>query len=297
MSANIYCVIVTYNGMTWLPKTLSSIRESHYPLKTIIVDNGSTDVTCDFISEAFPEMHLIQNKTNLGFGKANNLGAKFAMEEGAEYIFLLNQDAYLDENTISRCLAGFGFGSKIGLVSPVHLNGKGEGLDFGFQSCLTEGLCPGFVSDMTLKKTKPFYPIYSVNAAAWLLDASIIKEIGLFSESFFHYGEDINFQQRLRYFGYQAVLVPGSYIRHDRDQRKGEKTKIGKVYEIKTNQMTILLNVNEPFDKAIKKVFKYAGLLFFEGKLNQSVKVLIDTLWNQNIYKKQRNELMRGIPL
>ncbi|WP_113922796.1 glycosyltransferase family 2 protein [Cognataquiflexum aquatile] len=297
MVARIYCVIVTYNGMKWLPKTLSSIKASHYPLKTIIVDNGSTDVTCAFISEAFPEMHLIQSKTNLGFGKANNLGAKLAMEEGAEYIFLLNQDAYLDENTISRCLAGFGFGSKIGLVSPVHLNGKGEGLDFGFQSCLTEGLCPGFVSDMTLKRAKPFYPIYSVNAAAWLLDASIIKEIGLFSESFFHYGEDINFQQRLRFFGFQAILISGAFIRHDRDQRKGEKTKIGKAHEVKTNQMTILLNVNEPFNMALKKVFKYAGLLFFEGRFIPSANIFLDSIWNHNKYKRLRHELMKGIPL
>jgi GT2 family glycosyltransferase len=280
-----------------LQKTLSSIRESHYPLKTIIVDNGSTDVTCDFISEAFPEMHLIRSKTNLGFGKANNLGAKLAMEEGAEYIFLLNQDAYLDENTISRCLAGFGFGSKIGLVSPVHLNGKGEGLDLGFQSCLTEGLCPGFVSDMALKKAKPFYPIYSVNAAAWLLDTSIIKEIGLFSELFFHYGEDINFQQRLRYFGYQAILIPGAFIRHDRDQRKGEKSKTGKKHEVRTNQMTILLNVNEPFNIALKKVFKYAGLLFFEGKFLSSINLIIDSTLNKKEYLRIRNELKKGISL
>lgn len=283
--------------MSWLPKTLYSIEDSQYPLKTIIVDNGSTDATCSYITEAFPEMQLIQSKTNLGFGKANNLGVKLAMEEGAEYVFLLNQDAYLDDYTISLCLSGFSFGPKIGLVSPVHLNGTGEGLDFGFQSCLTEGLCPGFVSDMTLKKAKPFYPIYSVNAAAWLLKASVIKEMGLFSESFFHYGEDINFQQRLSFFGYQAILIPGAYIRHDRDQRKGEKTKVGKTHEVKTNQMTILLNVNEPFNVAIKKIFKYSGLLFFEGRFIPSAKVLLDTLWNYKKYNEQRDELMKGIPL
>ena len=67
MPANIYCIIVTYNGMTWLPKTLLSIQESHYVLKTIVVDNGSTDVTCAYIAEAFPDIHLIQSKENLGF--------------------------------------------------------------------------------------------------------------------------------------------------------------------------------------------------------------------------------------
>lgn len=283
--------------MTWLPKTLSSVKASNYPIKTVIVDNGSTDVTCAYIAETFPDIKLIQSEVNLGFGKANNLGVKQAIEEGAEYIFLLNQDAYLENSTVSLCLEGFSYGPKIGLVSPVHLNGKGESLDFGFQSCLTEGLCPGFVSDMTLKKVKPFYPIYSVNAAAWMLKVSVIKEIGLFSEAFFHYGEDINFQQRLRYFGYQAILIPRAFIQHDREERKGEKSETGKKHEVRTNQMTILLNVNEPYHLTKRKIFKYGGLLIFEGRFISSLKMLLDTLWNSKKYLTLRDGLIKGIPL
>src|SRR5690606_692067 len=104
--------------------------------------------------------------------------------------------------------------SKIGLISPLHLNGKGNGLDIGFQSCLTENLCPGYISDMALNKVKTFYSIFSVNAAAWVVDVNVIKRIGLFSPAFYHYGEDMNFQHRLQYFGYKSIIVTNAFIQH-----------------------------------------------------------------------------------
>ncbi|NHE56239.1 glycosyltransferase family 2 protein [Cyclobacterium plantarum] len=295
--ANIFCVVVTCNGMKWLPKHIESIKNSFYPLKSVYVDNGSTDGTKEFLKNDFPEAILIELNNNLGFGNANNIGVKYAIENAADYVFLFNQDAYLEPETIGNCFRGFGLQKNIALVSPIHLNGDGSALDIGFQRCIVEELCPGFLSDLVLKKTREAYPIYSVNAAAWLLKTEIVNRIGLFSNAFFHYGEDINFQQRLKYFGFKALVVPDAFILHDREERNGEKSELGKKIEIKTNQMTILMDINESFTSTKKKVWKYAGLLLFEGKFLKSFSLVLDTYWNSNKYLKWREQMKKELSL
>lgn len=89
----VYVIIATYNGKKWINSCFSSIYNSTVPLNTIVVDNGSTDGTQNIIREQFPKVNIIQSKTNIGFGQANNLGIKKAYDSGADYIFLLNQDA------------------------------------------------------------------------------------------------------------------------------------------------------------------------------------------------------------
>jgi len=291
----IYCIVATYNGIPWLPNHIASIKQSLLPLDVVYVDNASIDGTPEYIHNQFPEAFLIESNENLGFGKANNLGVQFAIEKGADYVLLLNQDVYLEKSTVSNCLSAFlNQSDNIALVSPIHLNGAGTSLDSGFQKCISEDLCPGYISDLVLGKLKANYLVHSVNAAAWMIKVEVIKKIGLFSNAFFHYGEDINFQQRLKYFGYKALLISDAFIFHDREERKGEKTELGKINEIKTNQMTILMDVNLSYNSASSSVIKYAGKLFFERKFIESFILIWDTFWNRNKYKIWRAQMKNG---
>lgn len=86
MKKKIAVVIVTFNGEIWLKKNLNSLINSNYPIDIIIVDNASTDKTISTIKE-FSSIELIQNKYNLGFGKANNIGIDFALKKGSDAVF------------------------------------------------------------------------------------------------------------------------------------------------------------------------------------------------------------------
>ena len=86
MKKKIAVVIVTFNGEIWIKKNLNSLLNSNYPIEIIIVDNASTDKTINIIKE-FSSIELIQNKNNLGFGKANNIGIDFALKNGADAVF------------------------------------------------------------------------------------------------------------------------------------------------------------------------------------------------------------------
>jgi len=213
---SIAVLIVTYNGMKWLAKCLESCMD--YPI--IIVDNGSTDGTIEYIEKNFPQNTLLKQNKNLGFGQANNLGIKLALEQNVEYVFLLNQDAYLHSNTIEVLIAAQRRNPTYGILSPIHLNGKGNRLDRNFSNYVSYGSNPDFYSDFILKKPlQEIYEVPFVNAAGWLLSKKILEIVGGFDPIFFHYGEDDNYCQRVRYHGFKIGIVPKAFLNHDREGR------------------------------------------------------------------------------
>src|SRR5688572_6749628 len=129
---SIYIVIVTYNGAKWVDKCFPSLRNADYPVSTIVVDNGSTDGTVAAIQTRYPEVEIIQPGQNLGFGKGNNVGMQKALGYGADFVFLLNQDAYLFKGSLKNLLKKFDEEPRAAIVSPIHFAGDERNLDFDF---------------------------------------------------------------------------------------------------------------------------------------------------------------------
>lgn len=219
MDVKVFAIIVTFNGMNWVDRCLSSLQESHF-VKVIVIDNNSGDGICEHIKTHFPSVDVIKSNVNLGFAKANNIGIRKALEAGAEYIFLLNQDAWVNEGAIEKLVNTFTEGHDIGIVSPIHMNGANTGLDWGFAGYVPED----FVSDSYQGKLKPTYDAEFINAAAWMISRDCIEKVGGFDSSLFvHYGEDRNFNQRRIYHGFKMILRTDCSICHDREFRKGHE--------------------------------------------------------------------------
>ena len=132
MKNSISVVIVTFNGSFWIEKNLSQLLNSAIPVDIIVVDNASTDATISLI-EKFPSVTLIKSKVNLGFGKANNLGIKHALNNGAEAVFLLNQDTWIFENTIQILADNLQKNPDFGILSPMHFSADAQTLDSNFE--------------------------------------------------------------------------------------------------------------------------------------------------------------------
>ncbi|MBP5712046.1 MAG: glycosyltransferase, partial [Prevotella sp.] len=98
----ILTIIVSYNFMPWIDKCLGSMIQSGYPTDILVLDNDSKDDTVKTIRERYPQVRLIENHANLGFGKANNIGILLAIKEDYDAVLLLNEDAWLDTNTLER---------------------------------------------------------------------------------------------------------------------------------------------------------------------------------------------------
>ena len=217
----IYLIIVTYNAMKWAEKCFSSLRKSSVPVHTMVVDNGSTDGTQEFIKTHFPEVEFIQSAENLGFGKANNLGIEKAYKNGADFFYLMNQDAWIFEDSIRNLLEvyeNYPKKEEIGILSPMHLDGTEKKLDVFLDKYISQNFENRMISDLYLKITKPFYEISFVNAAHWFLPKATIDKVGGFNPYFFHYGEDNEYVNRLRFHGKKILLCPESKVVHDGKQ-------------------------------------------------------------------------------
>ncbi len=202
-----------------LKQCFTSLKKSNYPCKTIVIDNGSKDNTVKLIRENFPEVELFVSDKNLGFGQGNNYGIKRALNDGADYFFLLNQDAWVEEDTIEKLVSIAQRNPNFGIISPIHLNGEYSELDSNFKKYITKSLSQQTVSKMfgsTDASLDEIYSIDFVNAAAWFLPLSCIKKVGGFDPIFFHYGEDFNFLSRVKYHGFKIGVCPKTTICHDR---------------------------------------------------------------------------------
>lgn len=215
----VYIVIVTYNAECWLDDSIGRLRRIKTPHQTIVIDNNSSDKTCELIVHDFPEVNLIRLEENVGFGRANNHGIKKAYDSGADYILLLNQDAWLEPDTLELLINASKCFSSYGIVSPMHLDGSGSALDYNFSSYLQTS--KKLISDLYLKGASELDEIYAVdfvNAAIWLLPRQTVDQVGGFNPLFFMYGEDREFINRCRYHRLNIGVVPQARAYHGRPQ-------------------------------------------------------------------------------
>lgn len=221
----IFSIIVTYNGMQWYDRCFSSLQKSSMPVQTIVIDNASSDGTVEFVKQNYPEFILIESKTNLGFAKANNIGLKFALENQADYVFLLNQDAWLKQpETISTLVRLSVDHPEYAILSPLQLYGSGSQIENEVLTHFARNADSNndFISDLYFNRIKDIYPVKYACAVCWLLPFKTVNSIGGFDPIFYHYGEDDNYIQRIKYFGFEIAVCPKVSICHDIETRAKE---------------------------------------------------------------------------
>ena len=234
VKTKITVVVVTFNGSRWLQKMLDSVLKSSVLVDIIIVDNASSDNSVAII-EQYSQVQLIKSTVNLGFGKANNIGIKAALQQQSDYIFLLNQDTWVFENTIKNLLQTAQSNLELAIVSPIHLATNEKDLDKNFEIYLNK----------KLNKTSADYDeVTFVNAAAWLVTKACFTKVGLFEPLFNHYGEDRDYCNRVLFHGFKICIDSTAHIVHDRTvTRSFNKDVIQSKYRI----LCALLNVNTIF--------------------------------------------------
>ena len=219
--AKIYIIIVTYNAMKWAERCFSSLRQSSVPVTAIVIDNGSADGTQEYIKTHFPEVDFIQSEENLGFGKANNIGIEKAYKEGADFFYLMNQDAWLYQDSLEKLLEIYGQypdKKEIGILSPMHIDGTEKLLDIFLDKYIAINFETRLISDLYFQNLKPYYEIKFINAAHWLIPKDTIEVVGGFNPYFFHYGEDVEYVNRVIFHKKKTLLVPASKVVHDGKQ-------------------------------------------------------------------------------
>jgi len=256
-------IVVTYNGKKeWYNKCIQSLLSSSIPLNIIVIDNKSTDDSVSYITDKFPEVQLIQSGENLGFAKANNIGLNIAYNNSADYFFLLNQDAWVEHNTIETLIAVAEKEQEFGILSPIHLTANKNSFDDGFINYFySYSDTINAYENLYLKKQEPIlYKSRFVNAAAWLITRKCVETVGGFDTIMFkHYGEDYNYCQRVLFHNLKIGIVPSVTMCHDRANR------INKPLDVFIGYASTWSNVYLTKNTLIKNLLR----MFFESNVQE----------------------------
>ena len=177
----------------------------------IVVDNGSTNDSVVRIHNAYPDVLILQTGANLGFAGGNNLGIRFAVEHGADYVWLLNNDTIPAPDALSEMVEKARTNPRIGAVASVCYYAHEPGRVEAWGGARVN-LWIGFGRNSTRPRADDWF--HSLNGTSLLISQEALKDAGLFDEGFFLYWEDTEFCLRLRKRGWRIAAASGSRVLH-----------------------------------------------------------------------------------
>ena len=275
-------IIVNYNVKEFLQNLLHSIDKALQNLSSeiIVVDNASDDGSVEWIKSKFPSVKLIENKTNLGFGKANNQALKIA--EG-KYLLLINPDAIVSEDTFTKMIHFLEGQKDAGLAGCKILNPDGS-LQLACRRsfpgpwtsfCKVTGLSNFFPNskmfaryNLTYLNENQTYEVDAISGSFMMLKRVVYEKLGGFDEQFFMYGEDLDLCYRVQKAGYKVFYVHTTQVIH----YKGESTKRSSMDETKIFYNAMHLFVKKHFSSSflveliLRSAIGFRKLFAFLGK-------------------------------
>lgn len=247
-------VIPNFNGIAFLDSVLASLEgQTLSNFEVILVDNGSTDGSCSFVTANYPWVHLIELSENFGFCGAVNAGIRAAK---APYVLLLNNDTEVKEDFVEEMLAAirrhknaFSCGARM-----VQYHDRDRLDDVGNYYCaLGWSFARGRGKDIHAYETED--KIFSACAGAAIYRKKIIEKIGYFDEEHFAYLEDTDIGYRARIYGYENWYAPKAIVYHVGSGTSGSrynqfKTRYSSrnnIYLIYKNMPVLQIIINLPF--------------------------------------------------
>ena len=216
-----WVVIPTLNGRERLLKTLASLEQQSVPASVVVVDNGSSDGTAEAVAERHPDVRVVRNERNLGFGAAIN---RAALELEGDILVLVNNDVVCEPAFLERITAPFADES-VGMAAGVLLQAKAPELidSAGIELDTTLGSWDYLWNAPVEALADAHDPVGPCGgAAAYRLP--VFQELGGFDEVLFAYWEDVELALRFRHAGWRCVLVPGARALHEHGQTVGSAT-------------------------------------------------------------------------
>jgi GT2 family glycosyltransferase len=236
-------IIVNYNVKEFLQNLLHSIEKASSDIskEIIVIDNASDDGSVEVIKEKFPTVKLIVNKTNVGFGRANNQGLTIAK---GKYILFINPDCIVSEDTLDNLISFFETQPECGLAGCKILNADGTlqlACRRSFPGPWTSftkvtGLSNLFPAsrifaryNLTYLDENKTYEVDAVSGSFMMIRKEVYEKVGGFDEQFFMYGEDLDLCYRVQKSGFKVFYVHTTQVIH----YKGESTKRSNLDETK----------------------------------------------------------------
>lgn len=201
---------------------LDSLARGNYPRHSaIVLDNHSTDGSVDAIRKQYPDVQIVNLQENLGYAGNNNVGIRMALDQGADWVFVLNEDTVQDADCLARLIAVGEKDASIGILGPMVYH-------FDEPDYIQSGggiLGPNWES-IHLAKDEPdrgqrseTRPVEWVSGCAILVRRQVIEQVGMIDARFFYYWEETEWCLRAGKAGWKVVHVPAAKLWHKGVQR------------------------------------------------------------------------------
>ena len=282
-------VIVNFNVKHFILQCLQSVYNAIgcIEAEVFVVDNASSDNSCQAIRERFPKVTIIENHHNVGFSKANNQAIRMAT---GKYVLLLNPDTVVQEDTFQKCINFMNSHPNAGSMTVKMIDGKGNYLPEskrGFPSPWVS-FYKIFGLSALFPRSRKFAQYYlghlDKNAtnkvdilpgAFMFIRHEALDKTGLLDENFFMYGEDIDLSYRLTQNGYSNYYYPDCQIIH----YKGESTKKGSLNYVIVFYKAMILFTKKHFNKNARGfIFLINMAIYFKAFL-AIIKRAANALW------------------
>lgn len=285
-SPKVFVIILNYNGKDTIKACLDSVYKSDYPdFEVVIVDNASRDGSFELAKNYFSRAHFILNEKNTGFAAGNNMAVRFALEKFADYIFLLNNDATVEKDTISKLVNEAEKSKRGGIFSPIIYDKNGNIWFAGGKIKWLKMRAIHEFLDRTNRtnkadETNRAHETDFVSGCAMLIKKEVFREIGLLDEKYFLYYEDADFCLLARKKGFKCMVVSGARATH---YEKSERNTGGKTYWLVLSGL-IFFKKNTPailkpwinFYTALRKIKNWRDVKYKKNNLAEVVRKAYD---------------------
>lgn len=190
----IYLIMLNWNGKQHLEYSIPSVLGTDYPnYQLVVVDNSSKDGSATFVEKNYPQVKLIVNRRNLGWAGGNNVGIEYALERGAEWLVLINNDILIDPRWLRDAVKAAQSDAEIGLVG------------FDVFGEYVKSPREEFYAAQKEYEHLAFRDTDVIVGCALMVRKDVFRQIGLIDEVYFIYGEEDDFEFRARSAGYRMI--------------------------------------------------------------------------------------------
>jgi GT2 family glycosyltransferase len=213
-------LVLNWNNWRDTVDCLASLAGLEYGnCEILVLDNGSTDGSAERISSVFPKVEVIKLGENMGFGRANNVGIRIALERRAEFVWLLNNDTTVDSKSLRAMVDKAHEDPRIGAVgSAIYYADEPDAL----QVWGGGGLILWCGRSFHFRRAVSDANIHFLTGASLLLRRSVLETVGLFDEAYFLYWEDVDYSLRLRRAGWNLAVAGDSSVWHKESATAGK---------------------------------------------------------------------------
>lgn len=251
VNAKAACIILNWNGWRDTIRCLDALKRCTYSqLTCIVVDNGSSDGSVAQIRAAHPQANILQSDHNLGFAGGNNIGIRYAIDRGADYVWLLNNDTEPAPDALSALITKAGSDPTIGAVASICYYSEAPSTVQAWAGARVN-LWIGYGRLTTAPHPDEWF--HTLNGTSMLISRKALDDVGLLDEGFFLYWEDTEFCLRLRKRGWRIASAPGSRVLHKVNASTGGNGIVLDRYE--TASVLRILTLHSPAPRIASVLF------------------------------------------